>query len=147
MKVILKEDVKSLGSAGDVVEVSQGYARNYLIPRGIAVIADKKNIEAVEREREAIQRKNMKERQEFQELARRLLGINLTIRAKAGEEGKLFGSITSKDISEALKREGFSIDKKRIYLEEPIKRVGDYTVDIKLPHDVVAKLNINIIEE
>ncbi len=147
MKVILKEDVKSLGRAGDVVDVSQGYARNYLIPRGIAVIADKKNIEAVEREREAIQRKIMKEKEGAQELAQRLSGINLTIRAKAGEEGKLFGSITSKDISEVLKKEGFDIDKKRIYLEEPIKRVGNYTVDIKLSHDVAAKLSINIIEE
>lgn len=147
MKVILREDVKSLGRAGDLVNVSDGYARNYLIPRGIAILADEKNIQAFEREQKAIERRLLKEKQEVTELAHRLSKLNITLRAKAGEEGKLFGSVTSKDISEALKREGIEIDKKRIYLKEPIKRLGNYSVEVRLPHDVTATVNITVEEE
>lgn len=147
MKVILKEDVKNLGLAGSIVNVADGYARNFLIPRNLAVEASTKNVKALEQERKRIEEAARKAKEMAQEISKRLSSITLQIKAKAGEEGKLFGSITNADISEALKKEGFDVDKRRIVLEEPIKRLGSYTVNVKLHQEMTVPVNINIISE
>lgn len=147
MKIILKEDIKHLGRMGDIVNVADGYARNYLIPKGLAVEANEKNIKSLEHEKRIIEEKAKKIRKTAQDVASRISSLTISIKSKAGEEGKLFGSITSMDIAEALKNEGIEIDKKKILLEEPIKRLGSYTVNVKLHADVSAPLNIQIVEE
>src|SRR3989304_4314241 len=130
MKVILKEDVKHVGKMGQIVDVADGYARNYLIPKGLVAEARTKNIKF-----------------SAQDLAHTISSLTISIKAKAGEEGKLFGSITTMDVAEALQKEGVEIDKKKISLEEPIKRLGSYTFNIKIHPDVSAPLNIQIVEE
>ncbi len=147
MKVILQEDVKSLGKMGDVVNVADGYARNFLIPKKLGVEANVKSIKALEHEKRKIEDKAKKIRNDAQGLAERLSASALTLSAKAGEEEKLFGSITSMDIAEALKKEGFDIDKKRILLDEPIKRLGTYSVGIKVHHDVTAQVQVKVVAE
>jgi large subunit ribosomal protein L9 len=147
MKVILQENVKSLGKMGDVVNVADGYARNYLIPKKLGVEANTKNIKALDHEKRKIEEKAKKVRNEAQGLAERLSKVTLTLGAKAGEEERLFGSITSMDIAEALKKEGFDIDRKKILLEEPIKRLGSHTVSIKIHSDVTTQVHINVIAE
>lgn len=147
MKVILKEDVKNLGAAGSIVNVADGYARNFLIPRNLAVEASSRNIKALEQERKKIEDAARKAKESAQELSNRLSSLTVQIMAKAGEEGKLFGSITNADISEALKREGFDVDRKRIMLEEPIKRLGTYTVNVKVYQDIIIPVNINVVAE
>ena len=133
MKVILKEDVKSIGSMGQIVDVSDGFARNYLVPRGLAVEANLKNIRSLEHEKKVIQEKARKVKNSVQDLANRLANMNVVIKTKAGEEGKLFGSVTTMDIAEQLKNQGIEIDKKKISLDEPIKRLGTYAVNLKTP--------------
>lgn len=147
MKVILKEDVKNLGAAGSIVNVADGYARNFLIPRNLAVEASNRNIKALEQERKKIEDAARKAKESAQELSNRLSSLTVQIMAKAGEEGKLFGSVTNADISEALKREGFDVDRKRIMLEEPIKRLGTYTVNVKVYQDIIVPVNINVVAE
>jgi len=147
MKVILKEDVKNLGVTGSVVNVADGYARNYLIPRNLAVEANVKNIKALEHEKRKIGEKARKKANAASELAERLAVTTFVIPARAGEEEKLFGSITSMDIAEALKTKGFDIDKKTIILDEPIKRLGSFTINIKLQSDITAHMNVTIVPE
>lgn len=147
MKVILREDVKSLGKAGDIVNVSDGYARNYLIPRGLALIADEKNIKAFELQKKKLLESIEKEKAKTMEFAERLKNTTVTIKAKAGEDGKLFGSITTMHISEALKKEGIELDRKRIVLTEPIKRTGEYRIAIKLPHEINSELSLRVVNE
>lgn len=147
MKVILREDVKSLGKAGDIVNVSDGYARNYLIPRGLALIADEKNVKAFELQKKKLLESIEKEKAKTMEFAERLKNTTVTIKAKAGEDGKLFGSITTMHISEALKKEGIELDRKRIVLTEPIKRTGEYRIAIKLPHEINSELSLRVVNE
>lgn len=147
MKVILKEDVANLGRMGDIVNVKPGFARNFLMPQSLASEADIKNVKAFEHQKKAIEAKAKKLRDAAQTLAGRLSSITLTIRAKAGEEEKLFGSVTSMDIAEALKAEGIEVDKKKILLEEPIKRLGSYEVGLKTAHDVTAKVKVEVVAE
>jgi len=147
MKVILKEDVKSLGKMGEVVNVSDGYARNYLIPKGLAVDATTKNIKALEHEKKVIELRAQKLRNQAKAEAERLSSMVLTIRAKAGEEEKLFGSITTMDIADALKAEGIEIDRKKIVLDEPIKRLGEYMVSVRLHPEETAQLKIQVVKE
>ncbi len=147
MKVILQEDVKNLGKMGDVVNVADGYARNYLIPGKFGVEANIKNIKALEHEKRKIEEKARKVRSEAQGLAERLSSLTLTVSAKAGEEERLFGSITSMDIAEALKKKGFDIERKKILLDEPIKRLGSYTVGIKIHSDVTSRVHLSVIAE
>ena len=147
MKVILKEDVKSIGSMGQVVDVSDGFARNYLVPRGLAVEANVKNIKSLEHEKKVIQEKARKVKNSVQDLADRLANITVVIKTKAGEEGKLFGSVTTMDIAEQLKNQGIEIDKKKISLDEPIKRLGTYAVNLKLHSEITAQVNMQVIEE
>ncbi len=147
MQVILKEEVKSLGHAGEVVSVKDGYARNFLIPKGIAIEANPKNVKALEQERKKIQDLVRKERAKAEELASRISSVSLVIKAKSGEDDKLFGSVTAVDIADSLKNEGIEIDKRKIVLDEPIKRLGDYTVSVKLYTEVAAQLNIQVVSE
>lgn len=147
MKVVLTEDVKSVGTMGSVVNVSDGYARNFLIPRKFAVEANLKNVKALEHEKKKIEEKIKKVKGSAQALAERLSALTISLRAKTGEEGKLFGSITTMDIAEALKKEGLDIDKKKIVLDEQIKKLGSYKAGVKVHSDVTASLNINVIAE
>lgn len=147
MKVILKEDVKKLGNMGQIVTVADGYARNYLVPKGLAIEASTKNMKSLEHAQKVIQEKAKKVKESMQDFAERLSKVTLVVKAKAGEEGKLFGSVTSMDIAEQLKNEGIEIDKKKIVLDEPIKRLGSYTVRIYLHADVNSQINLQVVEE
>jgi len=147
MKVILKEDVKKLGNMGEIVTVADGFARNYLVPKGLAVEASSKNMKSLEHAHKVIQEKAKKVKESLQEFAARLSKVTLIMKAKAGEEGKLFGSVTSMDIAEQLKNEGIEIDKKKIILEEPIKRLGNFTVGIHLHADINSQITLQVVEE
>lgn len=147
MKIILKEDIHGLGKAGQVINVRDGYARNYLLPKGLAIVADEKNLKLLEHQKKRFEEEARKKRQDAESIAQRLGELQLTIRAKAGEDMKLFGSITSATVAEALKAEGFSVDKRQINIPEPIKRAGEYEVNVKLHSNINAKLKINVVAE
>jgi large subunit ribosomal protein L9 len=147
IEVILREDIKALGHAGEMVRVKPGYARNYLLPQGLAYEAtegNKKRIAAESRVRSA---RNQAERSEAERLASTLGGVSLTLSGKSGEEGKLFGSITSQDIADALARQGHTIDRRRIELEHPIKTIGEHAVTVRLHPEVNAELRVSVISE
>ena len=144
MKVILREDVKDLGEMGSIVEVKIGYGRNYLVPRNLAVEANPKNLRQFEHEKKNILLKAKKVRQSLQDLADQISRMTLTIEAQAGEEDKLFGSVTSKDIAEAIALQGVEVDKRKIILEEPIKRLGSYEVTVRMNKDVTASVKVDV---
>ncbi len=147
MKVILKEDVKNLGMMGEIVNVKDGYARNYLIPKGLAIEANPRNIKQLEHHKRMIELKVKKLKNAAQSIAEKLSQKPVIIKAKAGEEDKLFGSVTSLDIEKALKEMGFDIDKKRIQLSEPIKRLGEYNVKVKIHPEITADVNLHVVKE
>jgi large subunit ribosomal protein L9 len=147
MKVILKEDIKNIGKMGQIVDVADGYARNYLVPKGLAIEANIKNIKSIEHEKRILQERAKRLKDSALDLASRISTMRLVVKAKAGDEGKLFGSVTTMDIAEALHDEGVDIDKKKIILEEPIKRLGSYSVNVKLHPETSAQLNIEVIQE
>jgi large subunit ribosomal protein L9 len=147
MKVILREDVETLGKAGDVIKVADGYGRNYLIPKRLAVQADVRNLRALEHERRVIDVRAKKVRKGAEELGEKLASLSLTIPAKAGEEGKLFGAVTSRDIAEALERAGVPVDRKSVLLSEPIKQIGDYKVKVKAGTDVIPEVPVSVVAE
>lgn len=147
MKVILKKSVQKLGAIGDVVNVSEGYARNYLLPRDLAVFADEGNIKAVEHNKKVIQSKIDQERKSAEKMAEKLSSHSCTIAKKVGEEEKLFGSVTTGDIEEALKKDGFEVSKKDIEIAEPIKALGIYTVHVKVYPGVEASLKVWVVKE
>jgi len=144
MRVILKDDVEGLGPIGHMVDVSDGYARNYLIPKNLAIEANPRNLKRFEHEKRQIMAKAEKVKRSAVDMAKRLSDIKLEIMAKAGEEGKLFGSITTMDIADALSKEGIDIDRRKISIDEPIKRLGTYDVSIRLHPDVDVKLSIEV---
>jgi large subunit ribosomal protein L9 len=144
MKVILKENVDSLGKVGETVKVSDGYARNFLIPKGLAVEAITKNVKSVEDERRRILQKAEKERRKAQSLADRLAGITCVIRRRVGEQEKLFGSVNTRDIEESVQEKGVELDRKWIVLEEPIRELGTFPVKIKLPGGVTAEITVSV---
>jgi large subunit ribosomal protein L9 len=145
MKVILNTAMDNLGKAGDIINVKDGYARNYLLPRKIAFEATINNVRALEHQKRIIADRLRKERKEFEGLAQKISESPITIPVQVGEEGKLFGSVTNKDIAEALSREGFQIDKRKIRLEDPIKEVGSFVIPINLHPDVVANLPLHVV--
>lgn len=147
MKVILRDDVSNLGEMGAVVSVKDGYARNYLLPRGLAVEANPKNIKSLEHEKRKIQERAKKIKAGAEDLASKLSALTVSIQAKSGEEEKLFGSVTAMDIAEALKAKGIEIDRKKIVLNEPIKRLGTYTVHVKIHSEVTAEVNVEVLPE
>ena len=145
MIVILLKDVKGTGRAGDVVKVSDGFARNMLIPKGFATEASDKNIRNLEKQKALVEEKRAEEHVKAEKLAEKITGLTVNIASKSGEGGRLFGSITSKDVAEALNEQyNIDIDKKRFILDAPIKHVGEFEVAIKLYHDVSAKLKVNV---
>jgi large subunit ribosomal protein L9 len=147
MKVVLKDDIKNVGKMGQIVDVADGYARNYLVPRGLAVEANIKNLKSLEHEKKIIQEKAKRIKNSSQTLSDKISTMTLVIKAKAGDEGKLFGAVTSMDIAELLKNEGIEMDKKKISLDEPIKRLGSYSVNIKIHPEISTHLNIQVVEE
>jgi len=147
MKVFLKEDVKNLGRIGDVVSVTEGYARNFLLPKKFAVEANPKNLKEFEHNKRIIQERASKIKDASKAEADKLSALTLKVKAKAGEEDKLFGSVTTMDIAEAFKAEGFEIDKKKILLAEPIKRLGEYTVEVKIHSEVNATVKVQVISD
>jgi large subunit ribosomal protein L9 len=144
MKVLLIQDVKKMGKKGDVVEVKEGYGRNFLIPNGLAVEASGGAMKQVQEEKKTQEKRQAKEMEEARQLASRLEKEPIVIRHKAGNEGHLFGSVTSSEIAEALKQKGYVIDKKKIVLEEPIRIVGSYSAKLKLHHEVAAMLTVEV---
>ncbi len=147
MKIILRSDYESLGKAGDVVTVKDGYARNFLLPKGIAVLATQKNVTRLEEEKKRALRVQEKERQEFVTLAQELEKISVTASVAVGEEDKVFGSVTAQNIADLLKEKGFEIDKRKISLDEPIKALGVYNVPIKLHSEVEAQIRLWVVKE
>jgi large subunit ribosomal protein L9 len=147
MEVILREDIEKLGSRGQVVKVAPGYARNFLLPKRLAVAATESNKKIVEQERQAHLRKEAKLVGEAQDLAKIMLGVAITIKQKAGEADQLFGSVTSKDIADALAAKNYQIDRRKIQLDEPIKQLGEYTVPIRLHKDVVVDISVLVAKE
>ena len=145
MKVILHEDVPDLGNIGDLVVVNDGYARNYLIPKNIAVKANTKNLRALEHQKRLVERHKAKVQQTAAELAKTLDNISCTIPVLVGEQDKLFGSVTARDIEQALAAEGVKISKRQIELNEPIKTVGVYSVDVRLHQEVRGKLKVWVV--
>ena len=147
MEVILREDIIHLGTTGDIVKVKPGYARNYLLPRGLAVMADRRNVGELEHHKRLAGRKRDQDRLQAQSVADKVAALNLSFTAKAGEEGKLFGSITNLDIEAQLSEQGISIDRRRIRIDEPIKSIGDHKVKVHLSGGVVADLALNVAAE
>ena len=146
MKVILRSDMDHLGKAGDLVNVKAGYARNFLIPQAIAMEATTKNVRVLEHQQRLIADRLRKERQEMDAFAHRINETSITIPMRVGEEGKLFGSVTNKDVAEALSREGILLDKRKIQLDDPIREVGEFSVPISLHHDLTAHLKLYVVK-
>jgi large subunit ribosomal protein L9 len=142
MEVILREDIADLGSVGDIVKVKPGFARNYLLPRGLAAVADRRNIRVLEHQKRLVADKRERDRKQAQSFADRINTLRLTMKARAGEEGKLFGSVTNLDIEKALAAQGFSIERRRIRLEEPIKSIGEHVVPVHLAAGVNARVTV-----
>jgi len=147
MEVILREDIEKLGSRGEVVKVASGYARNFLLPKRLAVLATESNKKIVEQERQAHLRREVKVVSEAQDLGKMMGAVTVTIAQKAGEADQLFGSVTSKDIAEALAAQNFTIDRRKIHLEEPIKQLGEFKVPVKLHKDVTAEITVVVVKE
>ena len=146
IEVILREDIKSIGKAGDVVKVKPGFARNYLFPQGKAAAAGEGNLKELEHHKRAAQVRQSKLKKGAEELAARLAGLSITVKKEAGEGDKLFGSVTSKDIADALRREKITIDKRAIELAQPIKQLGIFEVPIRLHTEVTANLKLLVVK-
>lgn len=147
MQLILRTDVQNLGKRGDVVNVAPGYGRNYLLPQGLAYEFSQPNVKRVEKERRTLHVRETKERQEAEDLARRIAGLSCTIVRKVGESDTLYGSVTNGDVAEALHKEGYTIDKRKILLEDPIKSLGIYTVPIRIHPEVTGELKVWVVKE
>lgn len=144
MEIILREDVPNLGATGDVVKVRPGYARNFLFPRGLAVLADHRNVRELEHQKRVTAQKRERDRQAAASAAEKLNKVRLTFTARASEEGKLFGSITNLDIERALAAQGIAVDRRRIRLEEPIRSLGESKVGIALASGVSAEITVEV---
>jgi large subunit ribosomal protein L9 len=146
-KVLLREDVDDLGARGEIVRVRSGYARNYLLPRNLAVEATAGNVKGIEQERAALLKKEAKERATAESQSQQMSSLTLEFKRKSGEQGALYGSVTSMDIAEALHERGYEIDRHRIHLREPLKRLGDYTVPVRLHREVTMELQVKVVPE
>lgn len=147
MKVILRESVTNLGTVGDVVSVKDGFGRNYLVPRGLAVVADNKNLKAVEHHKRALESKRKRELASATELSTALNGIEIKFTRKSSDLDHLFGSVTSADIEKAIQDKGFTVSKKQIVIDQPIKNLGEYTVVIRLNAGVKASIKVLVEKE
>ena len=144
VEVILRDDVANLGKIGDVVRVKPGYARNFLLPRGLAVEANRKNLHVLEHQKRVIAARAERERKTAETAAARLQGLRLTVRAKAGEEGRLFGSVTNLDVERLLAEKGFTVDRRRIALEDPIKQLGTFPIEVQVGRGVRATVELTV---
>ncbi len=144
MQLILREDVPSLGKAGEVVKVSEGYGRNFLLPRKKAVVATAGNLKRLEQEKQAIEAKRQKTRGEAETLGQKITALTVTLEKQAGEEDKIFGSVSTREIAEALEAQGVKLDRRLIRIKTPIRNVGEHSVEIHLQHDVVVPLKITV---
>ncbi len=147
MEIILREDVEKLGARGEVVKVAAGYARNFLLPKKLAVAATDSNRKIVEQERQAHLRKEAKLVGEAQELAKLMGAVTVTIARKAGENDQLFGSVTAADISDALTAQNYSVERRKIHLDEPIRTLGEHKVTVRLHREVTTEVTVNVTRE
>ncbi len=147
MEVILREHVDHLGRRGDLVKVADGYARNYLLPRKLALLATEGNKKQIERERVKFDMKELEDQKVAQAVAERMAGVEIEIARKVGETEALYGSVTSGDITDALATKGFELDRRKLQLPEPIKKLGEYTVPVKLHRDVTTNLKVRVVAE
>ena len=145
--VLLREDVDNLGARGEIVKVKAGYARNYLLPRKLAVVASTSNVKQIEQERAALLRKEARERGSAEAQAALMKSVSLSFERKVGDHGMLYGSVTSMDIAEAIQAQGFEIDRRRINLREAIKETGDFTVPVRLHRDVIVEIPVVVTGE
>jgi large subunit ribosomal protein L9 len=145
MQVILRESIPELGNVGDVVNVTDGYARNYLLPKRLALKANPKNAQELDHQKRLIERHKLKVRGDAATLAQRLESVSLTIPMLVGEQDKLFGSVTTRDLETALAQEGITISRKYLVLDEPIKSLGVYTIDVRLHPEVIGKLKVWVV--
>ena len=147
MEVILKEDVPKLGHRGEVVKVAEGYGRNYLLPKRLAIEATKGNRAVIEQMKVSSERRSAREKADAEGLSKQLEGATLSFTRKAGEQDHLFGSVTNVDIAEALASQGFTVDRRKIQLDEPIKNLGEFAVTIKLHRDITAQVKVVVAKE
>jgi len=147
MKVILKQDVENVGRKGDVVNVSRGYGRNYLVPKKLALEVTSSNMKMIAIEQQVLKKKIEQERLSYQDLITKLNQVTLSFTRKAGEKDHIFGSVSASDIKEELDKLGFDIDKKKLVLDEPLKRLGNYAVPIKVYHDDKAEIKVAVVKE
>ena len=147
MEVILREHVEHLGRRGDLVKVADGYARNYLLPRKLALLATESNKKQIERERAKFELRELEEQRSAQAVADRMANLEVEIGRKVGETEALYGSVTSADIADALAAKGFELDRRKLQLAEPIKRLGEYEVPVKLHREVTVKLKVKVVAE
>ena len=147
MKIILKQDVENLGRKGDIVKVAAGYGRNYLLPRKLGIEVTASNVKMVEIERQSLKKKVESERLSYRDLINSLNEVTLSFTRKAGEKDHIFGSVSAADIKDALDKLGFDIDKKKIVLDEPLKRLGNYSVPVKVFHDDKAEVKVAVVKE
>ena len=147
MEVILRQHVDNLGRRGEVVKVANGYARNYLLPRGLVLEVNKKNIKTFEHHKKLVADQKQKVMRRAHAVGDELVGVSLTIPMRTGEEGKLFGSVTNIQIEKALKAKGLNVDRRKIHLDEPIKTLGDYEIPIRLSADLTVPLKLSVVSE
>jgi large subunit ribosomal protein L9 len=147
MEVILREDIDKLGTRGQMVKVTSGYARNFLLPRRMAVAATESNKKIVEQERQAHLRKETKLQAEAADLAKLMSSVELTIAQKAGENDQLFGSVTASDVAVALEKAGYTIDRRKVHLDEPIKTLGDFKASVRLHREVTVDVPVHVVRE
>lgn len=147
MKVILKENVEGVGHLGDLLDVSDGFARNYLLPRRKALEANSRNVKELEHAKRVLAEKAKKEKLEIEALAKKMSAVSLTIQAQVGKDDKLFGSVTVKDIAEGLAEQGFTVDRRKIQLAQPIKELGTVAVPVKLHREVTATVSIRVVKK
>jgi len=147
MKVILQQDVAGLGAVGQVVRVKDGYARNFLVPRGLAMVADEHNVHRMDHLKRMAASRAAREVSSARELAERISATAVSIKREAGDEGKLFGSVTNRDIADAFAAEGFELDRRHIVLDEPIRNIGVFTVPVKLHREVTAQAKVYVIQQ
>ncbi len=147
MKVILQENVEGVGHLGDLLDVSDGYARNYLFPRKKALEANPRNVKALEHAKRVMAERAKKEKMEIEAFAKKVSAVPLTMTAQVGKDDKLFGSVTAKDIAEGLAEKGFTVDRRKIQLGQPIKELGTFAVPIKLHHEVTASVSVTVVKK
>ena len=147
MEVILKEDIANVGKIGDVVRVRDGYARNYLLPRGLVLVANKRNLKTFEHQKKVVADQKQKIVRQASAVADQLTGVSVVISMKVGEEGRLFGSVTNMQIEKALKAKGLTVERRKIHLAEPIKMAGDYEVPVRLSADLTVPLKVSVVPD